>query len=331
MRRRRTKKSLDGKTPTSARRSTRVSRGSIGGGSSDADGKLSAASSRLRKKNRLSLASTQPCQKWANVLRPPRNGVGFKTMKWVPLSELTIEERIVYDEEMQEKRKRMGKMEIPKIEVTPKDQILKNEVESNIDRGIGNEGSAQTLPGGTTSSILNENNIAESNNIENSQSMSIDQSEHSTEVPQTYTNENENVPQYENERIQDGKMNEIANPAEQTTTKNDEQMKEIARNEHIEQPLIKHDEQKIEDIVQNESSEEQLEPATSPQIEQIEDNKGNDNSTLTAVKQDDEMEKIGDTEDTQRTEDNNTAQHVQDEIMGGKENDQKDNQLKEGH
>ena len=55
--------------------------------------------------------SDKPARKWAQVLRPLKPGVGFKTLKWVPVNQLTMIERNVYDEEELEK-KRKKEMEV---------------------------------------------------------------------------------------------------------------------------------------------------------------------------------------------------------------------------
>ena len=87
---------MDTTTPISARRSTRVSRTVT-----------TTTSSRRKSRGFTSVSNTNvPCRKWTQVYRPPRHGVGFKTLKWVTIDELTIDERITYDEESQKKKER---------------------------------------------------------------------------------------------------------------------------------------------------------------------------------------------------------------------------------
>ncbi len=49
----------------------------------------------LKRKN----FNSGPARKFAKVLRPPAANVGFKTLKWIPVEELTFEEKLAWDEE----------------------------------------------------------------------------------------------------------------------------------------------------------------------------------------------------------------------------------------
>lgn len=85
-------------TPTAAipyssmsRRSTRTSRSGAGG----------ETHSKKKKKSlrRPTPAGSGPARKWAKVLREPVENIGFRTVKWVSIEDLTFDEKIAWDEE----------------------------------------------------------------------------------------------------------------------------------------------------------------------------------------------------------------------------------------
>mmetsp|Transcript_4634 Transcript_4634/g.8892 ORF Transcript_4634/g.8892 Transcript_4634/m.8892 type:complete len:145 (+) Transcript_4634:1982-2416(+) len=91
---------------STSRRSTRGAARSASGGSSKID--TSHRQSRKRKKKtsilRPLLTKAGPVRKWAQVYRAPAENVGFKTLKWVPLEELTFEEKLAWNEDQQKPR-----------------------------------------------------------------------------------------------------------------------------------------------------------------------------------------------------------------------------------
>lgn len=91
---------------STSRRSTRATRTSYGRGKTEPS---TQRQSRKRKKKPLrpSLSKEGPVRKWVKVLRPPADNAGFQTLKWVPLEELTFEEKLTWDEEQ---RKSSGEM-----------------------------------------------------------------------------------------------------------------------------------------------------------------------------------------------------------------------------
>lgn len=90
---------------STSRRSTRATRTSSGGGSKI---DTSHRQSRKRKKKtsilRPRFTKEGPTRKWARVYRAPAENVGFKVLKWVPLEELTFDEKLAWDEEQQKPR-----------------------------------------------------------------------------------------------------------------------------------------------------------------------------------------------------------------------------------
>jgi hypothetical protein len=119
-------KMMDTTTPISARRSTRVSRTVT-----------TTTSSRRKSRGFTSVSNTNvPCRKWTQVYRPPRHGVGFKTLKWVTIDELTIDERITYDEELQKKKERKR----AELEMNQKaksvDKVVDKTTDENSEKGI---------------------------------------------------------------------------------------------------------------------------------------------------------------------------------------------------
>ena len=101
MKNKRSRASLDPSAITTSRRSTRVSRTSTGSSSAP-------LSSTRRRNARLSTFShniNKQCRKWTQVLRPPRPGVAFKALVWVPVENLDDDERKVYTEKNEKKRK----------------------------------------------------------------------------------------------------------------------------------------------------------------------------------------------------------------------------------
>ena len=85
---------------TSARRSTRVSRAASSISDVSSRGLIDQAQNNINKPN-------QPVEAWTQVLRPPRPGVAFQTLKWVKIYDLTEQERKDYENE---KRKLRGKV-----------------------------------------------------------------------------------------------------------------------------------------------------------------------------------------------------------------------------
>ncbi len=100
----RSRASLDS---TTSRRSTRVSRTSTS--ASTATSRRRGGRNSLGGGRHLANQSSKVCRKWAQVLRPPRPGINFKALVWVPVEELDEEERKVYDE-VAEKRRKLSAM-----------------------------------------------------------------------------------------------------------------------------------------------------------------------------------------------------------------------------
>ena len=95
----RSRSSLDS---TTSRRSTRVSRASTTPSTSS---RRRSGGSTNRSTLIANFLSDKECRKWTQVLRPPRPGVGFKSMVWVPVDELDDDERKVYSEQLEKRRK----------------------------------------------------------------------------------------------------------------------------------------------------------------------------------------------------------------------------------
>ncbi len=63
----------------------------------------------LKRKN----FNSGPARKFAKVLRPPAANVGFKTLKWVPVEELTFEEKLAWDEEQNQPKGKVLTEKVP--------------------------------------------------------------------------------------------------------------------------------------------------------------------------------------------------------------------------
>jgi hypothetical protein len=80
---------------STSRRTTRASRNSTGSVSA-------VQHSKKKKKASLSLrrnTTTGPVRKWTKAHREPADNAGFKVIKWVPIEDLTFDEKIAWDEE----------------------------------------------------------------------------------------------------------------------------------------------------------------------------------------------------------------------------------------
>ena len=84
-----------------SRRSTRVSR-SASGVTTETFGRSTAKKSTSKATNFIkSQTAKGPVKKWARILREPAKNIGFKCMTWVPVEELTFDEKILWDEQQQ--------------------------------------------------------------------------------------------------------------------------------------------------------------------------------------------------------------------------------------
>ena len=66
-------------------------------------------------------AESGPVQKWVKVMRSPAPRIRFLVKKWVPVTELTQEERQEYDREETEKAKRREKEQLQAKQLTSND------------------------------------------------------------------------------------------------------------------------------------------------------------------------------------------------------------------
>ena len=197
MKRKRTKKVYDSLT----RRSTRVSRTSIGS--------TATAASSSRRKKRPSTAlihNDQPARKWAQVLRPPTHGVGFKTMKWIPIDDLTEDERTKYNENEEVKRKRR---EFDRVK-TSKHEINQGEASKSTEK--------VALPQNSQSQA-----------VENASSTKEENAKEKDEGPSPSESTKTDEPNVTKTKVVD--QNQLENSTKQETLDNTNNIKNEAQNE----------------------------------------------------------------------------------------------------
>ena len=132
---------------SSRARSTRAARGVSKTRRGRNDGNSSA--DRLRRS-----AESGPVQKWVKVMRSPAPHISFVVPKWVPVIELTDEERRDYDKEMEEKMKR----QLQQQQQQQQQQQTKPEQSGSVE--IKAKKSEEVSGGGENSSTSNVNDMA---------------------------------------------------------------------------------------------------------------------------------------------------------------------------
>ena len=120
-----------------SRRSTRASRTASATTKHDYNSQYTQSSRKKKKKNQAPARVLRlrphsgPVRKFAKVFRPPAEGVGFKTVKWVPVEELNFEERVEWDAEQ---RKEKGRVLNEKKK--EKEKEAKVEAEAGANSGV---------------------------------------------------------------------------------------------------------------------------------------------------------------------------------------------------